>query len=336
MRKFILSISMAVTALISSSSYASDYCEKLFEAKQPGTTVNVNLLQLQEMSNCPFNHTSPSGEVFIGATSPIAPTLLDYLKDQIAQGKGDELCEMQLMERRLEMWADREGRKEVIKIKKGKKKKETTIQHMIKTGLKSCVWRISRPTDPGLGSVNILLNLARNRALPAEFISGQGSTNLAGIIGQFFREAINPPAALNGRPRGMLPPVQILPALPNVVPNQPAHQLTQDERARVPANFPAQIYVEIYPDITAHAPSFNMDPLTFAPFQYGRWGHAEGRMAIAHVSYKTAPADFDSAQYLKNYPHLIKQAESYKISDLDLYAKLQYVNWGVHEGWVYK
>ena len=117
---------------------------------------------------------------------------------------------------------------------------------------------------------------------------------------------------------------------------QAGQTMTAEELGRVPEDFPAAIYAEIYADIRHHAKEHKMHPINFAKLQYGRWGHAEKwRLVSCHTSPSTKPDDFNSAQYLKNYPELIGQAASFQLEPND-FAIIQYVNWGKSEQKTYK
>jgi|GEM_PF-4268779 len=114
-------------------------------------------------------------------------------------------------------------------------------------------------------------------------------------------------------------------------------KLTKAQLDLVPADFNPEVYLDIYWDVEFDAPRHEMDAFTFAVYQYAMWGHSQGRIAACQVSPNTAPKDFDSQRYLENYwDKLTGEAKSFGIDDLDLYAKLQYVNWGKGENRVYK
>ena len=113
--------------------------------------------------------------------------------------------------------------------------------------------------------------------------------------------------------------------------------VTKEELGRLPGDFNPAVYAKLYPDIGACAkrPEFNIDEQSFAVLQYIRWGFSESWRCKGFKDPATAPADFDSEQYLKNHPELEQQAKHFRIEPL-LFAKVQYVNWGIGEGKSYK
>ncbi len=101
----------------------------------------------------------------------------------------------------------------------------------------------------------------------------------------------------------------------------------------VPADFCAEAYAEMYPDIALDAPRFCLDPLVFAKVQYHKWGRTEGRLVLTKKI--EVPTDFNAQKYLDNYPHFYEEAKQYGVDPL-IYARAQYSQWGKGEGRSYQ
>ncbi|GEM_PF-2914691 len=101
----------------------------------------------------------------------------------------------------------------------------------------------------------------------------------------------------------------------------------------VPADFNAEAYCLMYPDVEQNAKKYCMQPLIFARVQYFLWGRQKGRLCLTKPI--VVPDDFNAEQYLHNHPRMYEEAKRFGVEPL-IYAMAQYSQWGKDEKNSYK
>lgn len=105
--------------------------------------------------------------------------------------------------------------------------------------------------------------------------------------------------------------------------------LDDNRKAKLPKFFCADAYIELYPDILRDAPRFNLDPVSFALYQYVTWGIAEGKLHTERPI--VVPADLDVQRYVHENPRFHEEAKRFRIGDPFAYARAQFSIWGRNE-----